>query len=853
MKHLLRPFILPALILAAAASCNRIPEVEPESESKPEEVTIIDVAAPGSIARTTRTSMGAANEGKRPVYWTDGDRLSLNGTASNALTGVAPEQRSATFTFPGAIGTPYYLLYPSSFYKNASTITLPATQTYVAGTFAPDTAPLAGYAESGSAPISMKHLTATVQLSVKKDAGVSASNLLSVHFRGNASEQVCGDFTIDYEHATLTADDGGSEVALNVGQPLSEADALELFLVVPARTYASGFTVVLEDAMHRTMTKVKPSSTELNAGALVKMTEFNFVPSALATTFDIADIIEEVLPPDGYNITGRVVDSSSNPIEGVVVSDGAQCVRTMFDGTFYMESNIANVKFVHISTPSGYKPQVVGGIPKFYKAKADITPVDGMYDFGDYVITPVVNPNRFTLLITADPQTRVNAEWPIDRVAYKSLDACEDLYDELADVAAGISGREVYGICLGDIVHEKMALYADYNTGLARLGYPTYNVIGNHDNDPKGADDDAGAAYFESYYGPRNYSFNIGGIHFVVLDNIMMWKDPEDGNQLTGQTDGLSDGIWAWLQNDLAMIPTSTKLMVCSHSPMFKRATGAERSGGSHPAVHGQDYGALINKYSEVHAWAGHTHVGFNYVYPSNHRHKRIQVHTLARSTGELWTNEYLAAGTPRGFTIVEVDNGNITWRFHPITRQTGAFQGVSSGYCPAGAPAYNWRDWNYDGSGVAVMKDGSGALTEDYQLHAYPRGAYGDNYVYATVFLWDENWNLPVWTPDGGAPVTMTRLVTPDTQKTVGESEDPVKDKIYDFGDTEFRTWYKTYANKSGASLAGLAGYRTKDTYEDNGYLVNIFRAPADASPSSGTVSVTDRFGNTYSRTVSW
>ena len=577
MKHLLRFFVLPALILAAAASCNRISEVEPNPESKPEVVTVIEVAAPGNIARATRTSMGAANEGKRPVYWTDGDRLSLNGTASEALTGVVAEQRSATFTFPGGIEKPYKLLYPSSFYKNASTITLPATQTYAAGTFAPNTSPLAGYATDLGSTISMSHLTTTILLSVKKDAGVSASNLVSVRFRGNAGEQVCGDFTIDYELASLTADGEGNEVTLNVNQALSESTALELFLVVPARTYASGFTVVLEDAMHRTMTKVKPTSATLGVGKLVKMTEFNFVPSALATPFEIADIVEEALLPD--NITGRVVDNVGNPLEGVVVSDGTQCALTRPDGRFYMTSDIASVKFVHVSTPSGYKPQVVNGIPKFYKAKADITPVDGMYDFGDYVMTPVVNPNRFTLLITADPQTRVNAEWPIDRVAYKSLDACEDLYDELADVAAGISGREVYGICLGDIVHEKMALYADYNTGLARLGYPTYNVIGNHDNDPKGADDDAGAAYFESYYGPRNYSFNIGGIHFVVLDNIMMWKDPEDGNQLTGQTDGLSDGIWAWLQNDLAMIPTSTKLMVCSHSPMFKRATGAERSG----------------------------------------------------------------------------------------------------------------------------------------------------------------------------------------------------------------------------------------------------------------------------------
>lgn len=827
------------------ASCAQEAE-----QNIPEETTVISVSLPED---GVKTSLGPSVEGKRKVYWTDGDVLSLNGTSSSPLSGVAASQTSATFTFPGAIGTPYSLLYPATFYKNANTITLPAEQTYASGTFAPLTEPMAGYSDTDG-DVTLNHLCSMILLQIKKDAGVSASNIASVTFRGNSGEQVCGDFTIDYSAGTLTgasSADADKSVSMTLSQPLSESEALEIILVVPARTYSGGFTIEIEDNMHRKMTKSKSSSATLNAGKLVKMSEFTFVPGALTTEFDIQDVTDEVLPFDGYNITGRVVDNSGNPLEGVVVSDGVKCVRTMFDGSFYITSEIANVKFVHVSTPTGYMPVVSGGIPRFYKAKADITPVGGVYDFGDFVLTPVANPNRFTLLITADPQPRAN-NWGLDKIAYKSLDVCEDLYDELADVASDISDRAVYGICLGDIVHENMSLFNNYDTGLARLGYPTYNVIGNHDNDTSAADDDAGAAPFESHYGPRNYSFNIGGIHFVVLDNLIM-KDNGEG-QLTAYDQGLTDAIWAWLQADLAYIPTSTKLMVCAHSPMFKQLKGSERTnsakhGGHTSSVDGPayGYGDLLDTYSEVHAWAGHTHVGFNFIYSSTHRHKRIQVHTLARSTGELWTNEYLAAGTPRGFTVVEVDNGNITWKFHPVTRQSGAFQGASTGYCSAGTPAYEWRDWDYNGSGVAVMR-GGGSLDENYQMHAYPRGAYGDNYVYANIFLWDEKWDLPVWTPDGGDPVVMTRINTADKHDIIGDTE-----KIYDKADTEFRTWYKTYANKSGGSLAGLSGYRVREVDDADGFLTTIFRAPADATPSSGTVSVTDRFGNTYSRRVSW
>ena len=835
--------VIPAMAMMTACS------LEKEEEALPlEEVTILNVELPGG---STKTTMGETVEGKRKVYWSNGDQLSLAGTNSNVLEGIGEQVSKVSFTFPGIHDTPYKLLYPASFYKDATTITLPAEQEYAAGSFATCTEPLAGYVTDPAEDASLNHLCAIIQISVLQDPGVDVGTLSSVRFSGKNGEQVCGDFSINYSAATLTPAGSGAELTLTVGQPLSEVTPLDLFLVVPAGTYSNGFSVELEDNAHRTMTKVKSSGITLSSGTLVKLTAFNFVPSAMATELSIDDVIMEVLPPDGYNVKGRVVDTGSNPIEGVVVSDGTQCVRTMFDGTFYMTSDLESVKYVQISTPSGYLPTVSGGIPRFYKAKSDITPSAGIYNFGDFVLTPVDNPNRFTLLITADPQPR-QFKYTLDKVAYKSLDVCQDLYQELYDVASGILDHQVYGICLGDVVHEDMSLYSQYVSALGTLGYPTYNIIGNHDNDYEVSSDEEAAAVFESYFGPRNYSFNIGGIHFVMLDNLIQ-GGYENNKAYVDYDQGLTDAIWTWLQADMAMVPTTTKIMVCAHSPMFKQQSGSERT---NTAYHGgttsdktgytYGYGDLFDKYNEVHAWAGHTHSGFNFIYSKSHRHKNVQVHTLARSTGELWTNEYLANGTPRGFTIVEVDNGTITWKFHPMTRQRGAFQGVTTGYCSAGAPAYTWRDWNYNGSGVAVMKDGSGSLTEEYQLHAYPRGAYGDNYVYANVFLWDEKWEKPVWTPDGGEPVEMERLYSSGNALIVDT------EKIYDKGDTEFRTWYKTNANKSGGSLATLDGYYTVAPVGE-GLITTLFRAPATASPNSGTVSVTDRFGNTYSRTVSW
>ena len=828
---MMRRFLLLSTLLLLAAGCdNYIKEVAQE-----EGQTVLNVSLPEGA----RTHMGPSVEGTRRVFWSDGDQMALNGVTSAPLSGIGEEASSAVFSFSGVINPPYNLLYPASFYDDAGHITLPEQQTYAAGSFADATAPLAGYAES-AADISLGHLCAVLLFPVKKDPSVSASNLSTLKFKGNNSEQVCGQFAIDYAEHTLTADGSGAELTLNIGQALSESVALDLYLVVPAGTYSKGFTVELEDASGRTMTKIKRAGITLSAGALVKMPAFSFLPSPEATEFSIPDIIEDYIEPDDYNITGRVVDSEGNGISNVVVSDGRQCVQTMVDGKFFMTSNVSDVKFVQISTPSGYLPPVDGGKPRFYKALASITPSGGIYDCGDFVLTPVANPDTYTLFITADLQPRAT-NIPVDNVAYRSTRACEALYQDLQETAAAVSGRQVYGISLGDLVHENMDLMGTYSDALGSLGFPTYNIIGNHDYDINQADDDAGAWKYESLFGPRNYSFNIGGIHFLMLDNLIMKKNGSGSSaKLTAYDHGLTDEIWEWMQADMSFVPKSTTIMACAHSPLFKCDNGSERTNTSKHGGHNQDegyaygYGTLLDEYDEVHAWAGHTHTGFNYIYPPTHRNKNVQVHTLARSTGELWTNEYLANGTPRGFTIVEVVDGEVaSWRFHPTKYLKSNFHGTN------GQPAYTYCDWTFVNDGnntVARMKDTGADLDESYQMHVFAPNAYGDGKLYVNVFLWDSLWQLPTLTMAGGSPVTMEHV----EDVSVAESERTG----YDIANKEIIDFY----NANYSSTLSPAGYKPHSP----GLPLTMFRVDAPSS-GTGTVSVTDRFGNTYSRTVSW
>ena len=404
----------------------------------------------------------------------------------------------------------------------------------------------------------------------------------------------------------------------------------------------------------------------------------------------------EYVPTGKITVKGTVY-GSDGPLSGVVVSDGLLCVKTKENGYFEIDSDLSRTKFIMASIPSGYTaPKDKNGLPIFYQR---VTDEDRTADLCtakfEFVKITDSDPNRYTMIIGADPQPR-SSDANLDKVAFHSLDICKDLYKDMSETAANITDREVYGMMLGDIVHENMSLYGNYITdGLSTLGFPMFNVLGNHDNDYKSKSDAEGRHSFEENLGPTYYSFNIGKQHYIVLDNLIMKLN--SSGQLKDYDQGLTDEIWQWLQNDLRYVDRSTTLMVAAHSPMFKLIEMTSDRSQSGSTKYGKDYATLLAKYAKVHAWAGHTHTTFNYVYPAGDRLASIEVHTLARSTGDLWTNEWSADGTPRGYTVVEVNGNDIKWYFKPTKYQTAKHQKSKT-------PEYKYRDWDYDDSGVAKM-----------------------------------------------------------------------------------------------------------------------------------------------------
>lgn len=251
-----------------------------------------------------KTTLGPLEGTKRKIFWSEGDSISINGLVSNPLSAEAAGSVTAVFDFTESFSTPCNVLYPASMYKDESTITLPAVQTYKADGFANDTYPMAALSAVKTGA-TLAPLCAMIKLPIKLEAGNTpdSDKISTIVFSGNAGEQVSGDFTIDYAAATLTpagVEEADCFVTLNVGKSLS-AEPLPAVLVVPAGTYASGFSVRVTDVAGHYMDMSKDVSFTLEAGHLYVMPEFEFVPTGTQLGIEISSAAELIAFAQNYN------------------------------------------------------------------------------------------------------------------------------------------------------------------------------------------------------------------------------------------------------------------------------------------------------------------------------------------------------------------------------------------------------------------------------------------------------------------------------------------------------------------------------------------------------------------------
>lgn len=307
------------LLVAGCAKENLVEQMGPQDG-----VTVLTAGTP-----STKTVL--RNDQK--VLWTNGDKINVNGVESNALAIEEDAVETATFTIPGTLSDPYKALFPASIYKDAQTVTLPAVQAYAENSFGATAAPMAAY-QANSNNLSFKHLCAVLKLTIKK--AEDAHEIMYVEFSGKNDEQVCGDFSIDYQKAELTGvstSTSAKKVRCNVYNELSE-EGLVVYLVVPAVEYASGYTIKVVDTEGHYMEKSKASGQTLEKGKIYDMPAFDFAPTGTEFNVGITNAQQLIDFAKAYNDgTKPAVAAILNDIEFTAQDCANYQMITKFEGT----------------------------------------------------------------------------------------------------------------------------------------------------------------------------------------------------------------------------------------------------------------------------------------------------------------------------------------------------------------------------------------------------------------------------------------------------------------------------------------------------------------------------------------
>lgn len=400
-------------------------------------------------------------------------------------------------------------------------------------------------------------------------------------------------------------------------------------------------------------------------------------------------------PAQAVRIRGRV-HANGAAIARVAVTDGVSVVQTAKDGTFTLLSS-PRQPFVYVTVPGTHEvPVNPTGTARFYQPIASGR--DGEMQV-EFALAPRREPAaRHTFLALPDPQTR-------DAEDMALLHA--ETVPDIRKTVAAREGRPVFGVAVGDIMFDHLSLYPEYERAVQATGVPFFQVVGNHDLDFAARSADLATTTFMRHFGPPYYSFDVGAVHYVVLQDVLYHG--------TGYVGYIDERQLQWLEADLALVEPGRLVVVFLHIPLESkqwRRDGASRPGASVSVNNRAALYALLDRF-ECHVVSGHTHENEHVFEGGVHEH----VHGTV--CGAWWTGPVCHDGAPGGYGVFDVDGESISW----IYKATGH--------------------------------------ADDYQLRLYAPGRdpAAPDEIIANVWNWDPKWTVE-WVADGEPRGPMARRV---------------------------------------------------------------------------------------------
>lgn len=519
--------------------------------------------------------------------------------------------------------------------------------------------------------------------------------------------------------------------------------------------------------------------------------------------FDVVDIE----PTGGNNVYG-VVHCDGEGLADVVVSDGVEVVKTDKDGVYQFKS-AKKWGYVFISIPKGYEVGSEGVLPQFHATLTEKADKAERHDFN----LVKVNQEKYRVYFLGDMHLA-------DRTNdLNQFDNC------MKEVKADIMDDDVksYVITLGDMTwdlywYSRNYYFPQYLNSVnyyfknAAKQVQFFHTIGNHDHDMcKDGDFNTVIEYVKDI-APTYYSFNIGDVHYIVLDDILCTNvgGAASAKPERSYYSEVTDEQLKWLAKDLSYVSKTTPVIVTSHAPVYAKETKKNVN-----TYYLNNSAALVSKFKgyKVDFVTGHTHVLYN-VDKKNSEGIGIYEHNAGAVCASWWWSGYLTPGihictdgAPGGYSVWDISGTDKKWRYKGTGRDADE----------------QFRSYDLNNVYFTVEKDAPkvpAALKSKFEKYtdAYPKNS--DNEVLINIWNWNPKWQIEI--KENGKTLTSTRV----------KGYDPLHIAAL------------TAKRFNNSAIKEVPAFTTTENY-------HMFKVKASSPTSTIDIKVTDEFGNVYTETM--
>lgn len=510
---------------------------------------------------------------------------------------------------------------------------------------------------------------------------------------------------------------GGGKSPLTTDTFILESDAGISYVCPIVNTSSDSFTVRLADGCETGYYKVfvKRDARKKSFGRIY------------------INIVEDIdFKPDAGTTVYGIVSSAGVGVENVVVSDGAEVTVTNEKGIYQLKS-AKKWGYVFISVPSGYEVPSVGVLPQFHRALKNSADV---VERADFKLEKVDGQDSYKIFMLGDMHL-ANRTGDLGQFAQFTSD--------LTDYMTRHKGEKMYALTLGDMTwdlywYSNSYYFPQYlNTVNSQIkNLQIFHTMGNHDNDFQTRSDYDAAVKYVDQICPTYYSFNIGKVHYVVMDDIDC--SSYDGSTSRNYVKSLSAEQLDWLAKDLSHVDKTTPVVVAMHAQVFYPTTSGFKI--DHDPVNTLRLFDILDGYT-VRFVTGHTHKLFN-VTPDapivdGHNFREYNSGSVCASwwwSGNLTPGIHIGTdGTPGGYGIWDVTGTD----FQCLYKSTGWPEEYQF-------RSYDLNNVHFSMADVPLMpSDISASVKNAYMqyVNAYPQN--NDNEVLINIWNWNSDWTLSV------------------------------------------------------------------------------------------------------------